>query len=198
MARRPPYIVGRYNISTRKNSWNMFELFRPKILSEMKVCAATDCCVRTKLFLFFWGGGEGWIKKKNYFLQNKIIKSYHHHDDVQRTLSLSLSLHLKHTHCCELHSQCDQIAILFVQFLAVCNIENFAKGHKLLAKLCRLKILPSIQQTLIKLFRTVKFCQSGKISANLVTLCREETASKEGRGMMTKDGKRNYSGQENM
>ena len=61
--------------------------------------------------------------------------------------------------------QCDQIASLFTQYLAIYNDENLPYSIKIA------KVGPKIDQIPNKYSRNSQlFCQSGEISPNLVTL----------------------------
>ena len=64
--------------------------------------------------------------------------------------------------------QCDQMEKLFSNTWSFITMKTCPKA-KIFPKKGK-KILPNIKQPLVKLPKTLKICQSGKISANLVTL----------------------------
>ena len=64
--------------------------------------------------------------------------------------------------------QCDQMARSSTQYLAIYNNEHLPKSIKIGQSW--LKFFPNSKLTLQKLSKTFIFCQSGKISTNLVTL----------------------------
>ena len=69
---------------------------------------------------------------------------------------------------CSLSHQCDQMARIFVRYLATNNYKNLPNSVKI-AKVDS-KNFPTTKLTISKLPKAFKFCQSGQILPNLVTL----------------------------
>ena len=70
-----------------------------------------------------------------------------------------------------IYRQCDRIAVLFSEYLAIFNIKICPMGFKICQS--KLKILPNTNYTLLNGQSFLTWCQIGEISPNLVTLCTE-------------------------